>query len=294
MTRPPEKIWTVLDILKETQGYFAKCGISSPRLDAELLLGHCLQKDRVRLYLDFECALTPDELARFRELVRRRGKREPVAYITGFKDFWSLRLAVSPCVLIPRPETEVLVEEVLKMLASGGAVSGARILDIGTGSGAIALALAKELPGAAIVACDISAQALETAGLNALSCGVADRIHFMCGDSLAALPEATAFHAIVANPPYIPSADIDALAPEIKNFEPRLALDGGPDGLDFYLAWIPQLPAYLCPQGLVAMEIGDTQGEAVSGLLQSAGVFADVRICKDYGHKPRLVTARRI
>jgi len=293
MAPPPEKIWTVLDILKETQGYFAKCGVSSPRLDAELLLAHCLNRDRVRLYLDFECVLTADELARFRELVRRRGKREPVAYITGFKEFWSLKIAVSSGVLIPRPETEVLVEVAVQLMQSTRE-HASRILDIGTGSGAIALALAKELPEAAIYACDISAEALETARLNALSCGLADRINYISGDSLHCLPAATVFDAIVSNPPYIPTADIDALEPEIKNFEPRLALDGGADGLDFYRALIPQLHAYLQPQGFVALEIGDTQGEVVSGLFQSAGMFTDVVIRNDYARKPRLVTARKI
>ncbi len=291
MSQPSAKFWTVIDILKQTQDYFAKCAISSPRLDAELLLAYCLQKDRVGLYLDFEYILDAVEVARFRELVRRRGKREPVAYITGFKEFWSLKLAVSPDVLIPRPETEVLVEEVLRILRPGPGPA-CRILDIGTGSGAIALALACELPGAELCACDISEQALAAASLNARSCGLSDRISFVTGDSLHGLPADASFDAIVSNPPYIASCDIEALEPEIKDYEPRLALDGGPDGLDFYRECIPKLCEYLNPQGLIALEIGATQGEAVAGMLRDAGMFTLVRIVNDYAQNPRVVTAR--
>ena len=292
MTAPPLKNWTVIDLLKETQGYFEKCAVASPRLDAELLLAHCLQKDRIKLYLDFEYQLAAEELARFRELVRRRGKREPVAYITGYKEFWSLRLAVTPDVLIPRPDTEVLVEEAAKMMKlriTGGAC---RILDIGTGSGAIALALAKEIPDAAIVGLDVSAQALAVAQANARSFDFGDRVQFICGDSLRSVPDGERFDAIVSNPPYIPSADIDMLEPEIKNFEPRLALDGGPDGLDFYRALIPQMHRYLCAGGFVALETGATQGLAVSELLAATGSYGDVRLVKDYAQKHRVVCAQ--
>lgn len=288
MGRTPEKNWTVIDLLKETQAYFARCGIGSPRLDAELLLAHCLGRDRLGLLLDFDCVLTPAELDRFRELVRRRAGREPVAYITGVKEFWSLPLAVSPDVLIPRPDTEVLVEEALAMARHAGTGSAPRILDIGTGSGAIAIALAHELPEAAIVASDASGPALEAARRNARACG-ADNITFVKGDGLS---EPMTFDGIVSNPPYIPTAHIDALAPEIKNFEPRLALDGGPDGLAFYRAVIPQLPSHLNPRGFVAFEIGDTQAEAVAGMLQAAGAFCDVRLRRDYANSPRVMTAQ--
>jgi release factor glutamine methyltransferase len=291
MASPPSKTWTVIDLLKETKAYFEKCGIATARLDAELLLSQCLQKDRIRLYMDFEYQLTPEELARFRELVRRRGKREPVAYITGHKEFWSLRLAVTPGVLIPRPDTEVLVEETVKAMKARQSAGPIRILDIGTGSGAIAIALAKEIPDAACVALDVSAQALAVAQANARSCDFGGRIEFVCGDSLSGLPEGRRFDAIVSNPPYIPSADIDMLEPEIKNFEPRLALDGGPDGLGFYRGMIPQMHRYLTANGFVALEVGDGQGQAVTELFAAAGQYAAVRIVKDYARKDRVVTA---
>jgi release factor glutamine methyltransferase len=291
MTTPASKPWNIIDLLKETKAYFEKCGIATARLDAELLLAQCLQRDRIRLYTDFEYQLTPDELARFREFVRRRGKREPVAYITGYKEFWSLRLAVTPDVLIPRPDTEVLVEETVKVMKARGSAGPLSILDIGTGSGAIALALAKEFPDADIAALDVSAQALAVAQVNAQSCNFGGRIEFLCGDSLHGVPEGRRFDAIVSNPPYIPSTDIDMLEPEIKNFEPRLALDGGPDGLDFYRAVIPHVYRYLNADGFVALEIGDGQGAAVAELFAAAGQYSAARIVKDYAHKDRVVTA---
>lgn len=291
MTPPFPKIWTVIDLLKETKAYFEKCGIATARLDAELLLAHCLQRERIRLYVDFEYQLAAEELARFRELVRRRGKREPVAYITGHKEFWSLRLAVAPGVLIPRPDTEVLVEETVKVMKARSSAGPLRILDIGTGSGAISLALAKELFDAALVALDISEQALAVAQANARSYDFASRIECICADSLHGMPEGRLFDAIVSNPPYIPSAEIDLLQPEIKNFEPRLALDGGPDGLDFYRAVIPHLHSYLKAGGFVALEIGSGQGQAVAELFAGAGGYAAARIVKDYARKDRVVTA---
>ena len=294
MTAPPSKTWTVIDLLKETQAYFAKCGIATSRLDAELLLAHCLQIERIKLYLDFEYQLTSDELTRFRDLVRRRGKREPVAYITGYKEFWSLRMAVTPGVLIPRPDTEVLVDEVVKMVKLRATGSACRILDIGTGSGAIALALARELPDAEIIGLDVSSEALSVAQSNARSYDFGSRIKFICGDSLNALPEGECVDAIVSNPPYIPSADIETLEAEIKNFEPRLALDGGPDGLDFYRTWIPHMHRYLNANGFVVLEIGALQGQAVVELFASAGRYAAMHIVKDYAHKDRVVTAQAI
>ena len=294
MTAPPSKTSTVIDLLKETQAYFAKCGITTSRLDAELLLAHCLQMDRIKLYLDFEYQLTTEELARFRELVRRRGKREPVAYITGYKEFWSLRLAVTPGVLIPRPDTEVLVDEAVKMMKLRTTGGACRILDIGTGSGAIALALARELPDVVIFGLDISPEALGVAQANARSCDFESRIEFICGDSLNAVPEGERFDAIVSNPPYIPSADIETLESEIKYFEPRLALDGGPDGLDFYRRWIPQMHLYLNVNGFVALEIGASQGKAVSELFAATCMYGDARIVNDYAHKQRVVLAQRL
>jgi release factor glutamine methyltransferase len=214
-----------------------------------------------------------------------------VAYIIGYKEFWTLRLAVAPGVLIPRPDTEVLVEETIHLLKDCGSTSSIRILDIGTGSGAIAIALAKEIPDAAIAALDVSEQALAVAQANARAFDFGARIECICADSLHGMPEGRLFDAIVSNPPYIPSADIDLLEPDIKNFEPRLALDGGPDGLDFYRTVIPQMSRYLNATGFVALEIGDGQGQAVVELFAAAGGYAAARIVKDYARKDRVVTA---
>jgi release factor glutamine methyltransferase len=280
------KSWTILELLQTTQKYFAGCGIQTPRLDAELLLGHCLNKDRLRLYLDFEALVTEAELSSFRDLVRRRGKREPLAYIVGYKDFWSLRLQVTPAVLIPRPETEVLVEHAAGLFRG----TGPAILDIGTGTGAIAIALARELPAAAITATDISDRALDIARQNAEACCPAKAIAFITSDGLSAVA-GRRFDCIVSNPPYIASADIDTLEPEIHGYEPRLALDGGPDGLDFYRRCIPGLAACLNPGGAVFFEIGCTQGPAVRELLAAAG-FTGIHIIDDYARRPRVAAAR--
>ncbi len=283
-----QKIWTIIEILKETQGYFAGRGIPSHRLDAELLLAHCLGKDRLRLYLDFDSPLTGEELSRFRELVRRRGRREPVAYILGYKDFWSLRLRVSPDVLIPRPETEVLIEQAVCLLKQESIGANPRILDIGTGSGAIALALARELPGADIAAIDVSAPALEIARMNAVDCCAV--VRFAHADGLSATGTER-FDCVVSNPPYIPTRDIDALEPEIRLFEPRVALDGGADGLDFYRSFIPRLPALLHPGGAVYFEMGHDQGAAITEMLGLHGL-RETRIFRDYAAKPRVICAR--
>jgi len=289
------KQWTTIALLQETRRYFESCGIESPRLDAELLLAHALGRERIRLYLDFEQPLTPDEVSGFRELVRRRAQREPVAYITGHREFWSLRLTVNRSVLIPRPETESLVEASLALLREHLPPGAApMVLDLGTGSGAIAIALAKEIEGAVIVAADRSLPALRVANQNITAHGVQDRVHLVCSDWGDMLTGRSLFDLIVANPPYIPTAEIETLAPEIKNHEPHEALDGGPDGLDFYRTWIPLLPRLLRPGGWIALEIGDGQSHTVTTICTESGCLKNMGIKKDYANVERVITAQKV
>jgi len=277
--------WTVLKLLRWTADYFAGRGIDSPRLDAELLLADTLGLDRVGLYVNFERPLQADELAVYREKVRRRASREPLAYILGRTEFWSLPLKVTLAVLIPRPDTELLVEEALPRL-----VGEARVLDVGTGSGALAIALAHERPGCQVVAIDVSAEALAVAAENACKNNVAERIGFLHAD-LAALPGGP-FDLIVANPPYIPKGDLAALMPEVRDFEPQLALDGGSDGLDAYRALARQVEAILAPGGWLLVEVGIGQAVTVQQLFAGAGLV-EVFISRDLAGIERVVGGRK-
>jgi len=277
--------WTVLKLLRWTADYFAGRGIDSPRLDAELLLADTLGLDRVGLYVNFERPLQADELAVYREKVRRRASREPLAYILGRTEFWSLPLRVTPAVLIPRPDTELLVEEALPRLSGA-----ARVLDVGTGSGALAIALAHERPECRVVAIDVSAEALAVAAENACNNRVAERIGFIPAD-LAALAGGP-FDLIVANPPYIPSAELATLMPEVRDFEPPLALDGGSDGLDAYRALARQAEAMLAPGGWLLVEVGIGQAAAVEKMFVSAGL-AEIFISHDLAGIERVVGGRK-
>jgi release factor glutamine methyltransferase len=288
------RTWTVLELINETTAYFKKKGIESARLDAELLLAHCRNRARIQLYIDFERLVTAEELSAFRELVRRRAAREPVAYLIGYREFWSLKIAVEKGVLIPRPETELLVEELIKIFKPpSGERLQAAILELGTGSGALSIALAQELKQCSIYATDISSSALIIAQRNSRAHGCADRIHFIRGDSLAAFRQKEVFDLIVSNPPYICSAAVAGLAPEIRAHEPVEALDGGPDGLSFYRQWIPQMPVLLKSNGWAVLEMGAGQSVAISQLFQNTGAFADVQTVKDYAGHERIIRARK-
>lgn len=276
--------WTVLKILEWTADFFRDKGIDSGRRDAELLLGAILHLDRVGLYLQFDRPLEQPELDAYRALVVRRAKREPLQYILGETEFWSLPFSVSPAVLIPRPDTEVLVEEALRL------APGPRILDVGTGSGVLAVVLAREWPDAEVVALDICPQVLAMAVANARRNGVEGRVRFIEGD-LVRLP-AGAFDLIVSNPPYIPAADLDGLMPEVRDFEPRRALDGGSDGLDPYRALAAQAETSLTPNGWLLVEVGIDQAAAVQQLFSDAGL-TEVFCRADYGGIPRVVGGRR-
>jgi release factor glutamine methyltransferase len=281
--------WTIKEVLNWTSDYFRQKGILSARLDAEVLLAHCLGADRLHLYLNMDRPLTPAERGGFRELVRRRGRREPVALITGRKEFWSLLFRAVPGVLIPRPDTEILVEAVLEEIRHNPTPV---VLEIGTGSGAIGVALAREKPGAVVVAVDIDPLAASTARLNARDAGVEGAMEFLAGDLLAALSHRARFDVICSNPPYIPSAEICSLEPEIACFEPLTALDGGPDGLDVIRRLIREAGHYLKPGGTIMLEIGDAQFDAVQELFASLGSFQEIRGRRDLSGRIRVVQGR--
>ncbi len=283
-----EKRWSVLELLRWTTDYFRAKGIDTARLDAEILLGFALGSDRLRLYLDFEKPVLPEERTRFRELVKRRAEeRVPVAYLTGVREFWSLTLAVTPDVLVPRPETETLVEAVLAELPDVEAESTA--FDLGTGSGAIALALAKERPKLRVVAGDISPAALAVAERNATTHGLADRVRFVAGDGFASVL-GERFDVIVSNPPYLAEAEAGSLAPELAH-EPRAALYAGPDGGALLRKIICEAPMFLAPGGLLALELSPEQADEMTQCLERGG-YEGPKLHRDLGGRPRVVTAR--
>jgi release factor glutamine methyltransferase len=272
--------WTILQVLRWTAGRFERRGIASARLDAELLAARAFGCSRVELYTRHDQPLAERELASYRSLVQRRLAGEPVAYILGHKEFWSLSVEVDSRVLIPRPDTETLVELALALLAEK---SAARVADVGTGSGAIAIALKKERMGDEVVAVDISAGALEVARANAGRLGLP--ITFLQGD--LALPLVGPLDLVVSNPPYIPSGQIDGLPMEVRS-EPRLALDGGPDGLDLIRRLAHQARAVLRPLGWLGMEIGGDQAGAATRILREAG-YAEVGTRRDLEGVERVI-----
>jgi release factor glutamine methyltransferase len=276
-----------MDVIRWTSSRFEERRIETPRLDAEILTAHALGISRVQLYVQFDRPLLPAELATIRGLVQRRQGGESVAYVVGKKEFWGLDLDVDHRVLVPRPETETLVDEALQRL---GPRDGAyRVADVGTGSGAIAITLARRLPQAIVFASDVSADALAVARANAQRHAAA--VTFVDGDLAAPLQAHGPFTLIVANLPYIPSADIAGLAPEVRA-EPRLALDGGPDGLALVRRLVAAAPALLAAGGALALEVGAGQAREAAGLLEAGG-FTDVRVRRDLGAIERVVSGIR-
>jgi len=284
---PPS--WTIRSVLEWTRRDFESRGIESARLDAELLLARCLGIDRVGLYLDLDRPLAPQELVGYRALVARRRRREPVAYILGERAFYGRVFEVSPAVLVPRPDTETLVERALGLLAQGEPSS---VLDLCTGSGAIGLTLAAERPDLRLDATDISAEALELATRNAAHLGVSDRVRFVQGDLLDPLEPEASYDLIVANPPYIPEAEVDALMPEVALYEPRLALAASGGGLAFYRRIASGILPLLRPGATLLVEIGIDQAASVLRLFAEAGLVGP-RIHRDLGGIERVVEASR-
>ncbi len=287
-------VWTILTILKWTAGYFKRANIESARLDAELLLAHVLGQERTRLYMNFDKPLLLSELEAFKRLIQRRARREPVAYITGKKEFWSLDFTVNKDVLIPRPETELLIQTVIELQKSRRP-HPMTILDIGTGSGNIAISLASELPEARILAGDISAKALQVAQENARLHKINKELSFYRGDLFGAFKESKlegSVDFVVSNPPYIPSRELAGLEPEI-DFEPRLALDGGSDGVDIQQRIIQESLRFLSSGGYLVMETGITQARELAQRGRRQPEWVDFKILPDYSGLPRVVVGRK-
>jgi release factor glutamine methyltransferase len=284
-----------LELTRLAAEHLATKGVPDPRLDAELLLAYVLGIRRLDLYLQFERPVAPAEVAAYRDAIRRRGRREPLQYITGRAAFRELVLAVDPRVLIPRPETEVLVGEVLAWSAAPPCdvgPAGLVALDIGTGSGAIGLSLLHEAEFARVVATDISEGALTVAAENAERLGLADRLELRLGSVWAPIGDDARFHVIVANPPYVTSSERDGLMPEVRDHEPADALFAGPDGLDVVREIVDGAPARLTGGGLLALEVGLGQAAAVVAMMEAVGLTG-AKVVADLTGRDRLVLAQR-
>jgi release factor glutamine methyltransferase len=285
--------WTILKLLNWAASYFKSHDIDNPKSTAEILLSHALKLQRIDLYLQYDRPLNRDELSAFKQLVQRRRNREPVAYIVGNKEFWSLHLAVTQDVLIPRPDTECLVETALSVLEQEPVGSPLRILDLGTGSGAIILSIASQCQGPVYFASDISEKATVLAKANAAENGLT-HIHFFTGDWLLPLrTSAKPFDLIVSNPPYIPSGELPSLQAEIYRYEPLSALDAGADGLVCLRHLVQNVWPYLKPGGHLIMEIGYNQKNDVTALAMAAGRYEAISVRKDYGGNDRVVCMKR-
>ncbi len=277
-----------------TAEYLDQKGIESGRLNAERMLGHALGKRRLDLYLEYDCPLAPSDLTAYKSLLRKRTSGLPLQYVLGETEFFSLPFSVRPPVLIPRPETEMLVQAALDRLR--GMEGPLWVADIGTGSGSISVALTAHLDAVTMVATDCSEEAIALAGENARRNGVSDRITFLRGDLLSPL-ESLSFvnglNAILSNPPYVRTDEWDALPPEIRDHESRMALDGGPDGLLFYRRLAESVGQYLAPNGFLSVEVGDGQAEAVQEILRGEGGLSKIEIIEDLNGIARVVVASR-
>lgn len=291
-----QKRWTIQQILRVTTGFLRDRGIENPRLCSEVLLSHQLKKSRVQVYLDFDQPLRSSEIAGYRSLIRRRLEREPLQYITGHQEFWSLDFFVNPAVLIPRAETEILVEEAIKLKESNVLADSARpeMLDLGTGSGAIAVSLAKEIESAGIWASDISFEALAVARENAKHHNLNSRIRFCQGDLWQPFSRSSiAFDIVISNPPYIPHEAFETLPPEVRHYEPRIALDGHENGMHFIERIIEESGIYLKPGGWLLIEMDPDQTERALRLIDSTQSFGYRERLMDYRKKYRLIKAQK-
>ncbi len=287
-TEEPAQVWTIQALLQWTTRFFESKGIESARLDGELLLAHALGWKRIDLYARFDHVPSGEALGRFREMVRARGlQRIPSKYLIGESEFYSLPLQVTPAVLIPRPETELLVERALALL---GEDQEALVADLGTGSGAIAIAVAAQRPLARVVATDVSPEALAVARSNAERHGVGGRIEFRQGEWFAALEPGTRFDALLSNPPYVAAPDLERAMPEVRDHEPRVALDGGPDGLSCLRVLIAGAPPWLKAGGWLVLEIGAGQAEAVTMLANETEAYGAMQVTPDYQGIPRIAS----
>jgi release factor glutamine methyltransferase len=282
---------TVRAAIRAAIATFGNAKSKSPRLDAELLMAEALGVRRDRLFAEPERRLTEQESAAFEEFVERRERREPIAYIVGHKAFRMIDLQVNENTLIPRPETETVVEVVIAELKRLDKETPL-VLDIGTGCGAIGLALANEHPHVRVVATEVHPSPLEMARLNATRLGLADRVEFIVSDLFDDVPSEARFDVIVSNPPYVPVEAMRRLAPEIRGYEPHVALLGGTHGMDFYVRIIPAAPQFLLPGGMLAVEINDGRMLETLQLFLTAGRFDDIDVRNDLGGLPRVISGR--
>lgn len=288
--------WTVRRTLEWTSSFFARKGVDAPRLSAELLLAHVLGLPRIRLYTDYERILSDEQRGGLRELVGRASEHEPIAYLTGRAHFFNLEFEVTRQTLIPRPDTETLVENVVQVLKRQLALEHPRILDLCTGSGCIAAAIAHHVKNAAVIATEINPQTAAVARQNIERLGLAERVSVEEGDlfePIAQLVDPQPFDIIVSNPPYIPSGQIASLDRSVRDFEPVGALDGGPDGLAFHRRILKEAPGRLVEGGLVFLEIQFDQGEAARALAEECGGWMEVRVLKDYSGRDRVLAGKK-
>ena len=283
-----DKAWTIRRVLAWTAEDFAGRGIDTSRLDAELLVAHALGLGRVQLYMDLDRPLTDAEREAIRALVMRRRKREPIAYIVGKKEFWGRSFAVTPAVLVPRPDSEALIERALEVVSDD-----ARVLDLCTGSGILGITIAAERPGVHADLTDLSPDALAVARQNAEALGVIDRVRLLSGDLFAALEGDERYSLITANPPYIPEDEVAGLAPDVRDHEPHLALAGGADGFVVHRRIIEEAPRFLSPGGTLLMEVGAGQAPELERRIVAQGWAEHTARYRDLGGIERVVEARR-
>lgn len=286
--------WTIQKLLNWIHQYLTDKGIESPRLNAELLLSHVLDLKRIDLYTNYSNSVNKDNLDRLHELVKRAAQHEPVAYLIGKTEFYSLELEVAPDCLIPRPETELLVEKAIDFLRSRNNTQ--LVCDLCTGSGCIAVAIAKNFSDADIVATDISAGALDIAAKNIKRHNLENQVRLLQGDLFEAIdvkPEIKQFDLIVSNPPYVSIAEFDTLEENVKRYEPKSALAGGKDGLDISRRIIQKANEFLKPDGILILEIGYNQGKAARQLLESVHTFAEIVIEKDFQQHERVAIGKK-
>jgi release factor glutamine methyltransferase len=276
-------------LLDWSQSQLAEAGVLSPRLDSEIILFHTLNLSRTDLWTQGKRILSESELKDIKKYMKRRLNREPISQIVGHQEFWSLDFIVDENVLAPRPETELLIETALNCISS----PTAKILDLGTGSGALAVTMAKEISECKVSALDIDRKALSIAKENAVRHGVADQIEFICAD-IKKSDWLGCFSMILSNPPYIKSEDIEKVMPEVRNYEPRKALDGGVTGLDFYRVIIPMAIDRIEENGFLILEIDHDQADEVTALLDNFSCYKNIEVIQDYSHYDRIVKAQKI
>lgn len=286
----PPQIWTVRALLQWTTDFLRKKGVESAAFESRLLMGHALKCSPIEVVTRYDEEPLDTDRTAFRELIRRRVDGWPVAYLIGTKDFYLLKFDVTPAVLIPRPDTETLVQYALDFVKGN---AQPKLLDLGTGSGCIAISIAHRCKTAEVLATDVSPDALTVAAQNAQKHGVAERVKFRKGDLFAAVPEGAKFDLIVSNPPYIAPSEIETLATDVKDHEPRLALDGGPDGLAYYRRIAADAGRYLEVEAGVAVEIGYQQEAAVREIFATTGAWSLGKTNQDMAGRPRVITAKK-